>query len=147
MRKLTVMTAMILALAMCAFAQTTTPTSPKTTTKTTKTPKAMKTMKTKPTDDAGIQQCIEGRLAKSKMAGEGFQASVNGGAATFTGATKVAGHKGGVSGISKSCGAKSIVNNITVEGKAAKSMKKSDATGDKMSDSKMNKSKMTTKKP
>lgn len=139
MKKLTLMTAMILAMAMCAFAQTTTTNpSPKTTKMTTKTSptKQTKKMKTKPTDDAGIQQCIEGKLAKSKMRSENFAAAVSGGAATFTGSTKVAGHKGGVTGIGKSCGAKSIVNNITVEGKTMKT--KSPKTDRKMkSDSKM----------
>lgn len=153
MNKLLSLIGILMLAVVAASAQTTPTTTTKQTTRMTKTKTSAKQTrepkmsKTKPTDDAGIQQCIEGRLAKSKMASEGFQTSVNGGTATFTGTTKVAGHKGGVSGISKSCGAKTVVNNITVEGKAGKSMKKSGATDDKMSDSKMNKSKMTTKKP
>ncbi len=125
MRKLLLSTGFLLLTAGLAAAQgtapkTTTPTAtPPTTAKMPKTAKPPKTPKVVPTDDAGIQTCIEGKLAKSKMAGEGFAATVNGGAATFTGATKVPGHKGGVSGIGKSCGAKSIVNNITIEGKPA----------------------------
>lgn len=95
------------------------PTTPMMKTKAPKTPKMPKAAKTKPTDDAGIKTCIDGKLAKSKMAGENFQDSVSGGTATFTGMTKVPGHKGGVSGIGKSCGAKTIVNNITVEGKTS----------------------------
>ena len=128
MRKLLLSTGFLLLTTGLAAAQGTapkinTPTTPTTTTakmpKTAKPPKTPKTPKVVPTDDAGIKTCIEGELAKSKMAGEGFAATVNGGAATFTGATKVPGHKGGVSGIGKSCGAKSIVNNITIEGKPA----------------------------
>ncbi|MGI9035309.1 MAG: BON domain-containing protein [Pyrinomonadaceae bacterium] len=122
MRKLFLLTGTLLLAVSAAAAQTTTTqtTSPMTkqqTTKAPKTPKATKTKMTKPTDDAGIQTCINEKLGKSKMASEGFAATVSGGTATFTGSTKVAGHKGGVSGIAKSCGAKSVVNNITIEGK------------------------------
>lgn len=148
-KKLVGLIGILMLAAVAASAQmptTTTKTSTKHTTPMTKTTtkqtEKTKTSKMKPTDDAGIQQCIEGKLAKSKMAGEGFAATVSGGAATFTGTTKVAGHKGGVSGIGKSCGAKSIVNNIKVEGKADKAMKKSGTT-----DGKMNNSKTMTKKP
>lgn len=109
--------------AQATIPQTTAPPKPQTAgkqTKPAKPAKPAKVTKTVPTDDAGIQQCIQERLSKTKMAGEGFQVAVSGGAATFTGSTKVAGHKGGVSGLAKSCGAKSVVNNITIEGKPAK---------------------------
>ncbi|MGI8469783.1 MAG: BON domain-containing protein [Pyrinomonadaceae bacterium] len=116
MKKIIVLTAMVLMTAMCVFAQgNMSNSSMKTTqTKTTKSPKASKMM---PKDDAGITACINEKLGKSKMANEGFQVAVSDGAATFTGSTKVAGHKGGVSSMAKSCGAKSVVNNITIEGK------------------------------
>ncbi len=142
MKKLLSLFGILMLAAVAASAQTTPATTTKQTTTMTKTKtsakqaKEPKMSKTKPTDDAGIQQCIEGKLAKSKMAGEGFAATVSGGAATFTGSTKVPGHKGGVSGIGKSCGAKSIVNNITIEGKTM--TPKPPKTGTKMkSDSKM----------
>lgn len=119
MKKVIILTTIFLMAAIGAAAQSTAPNSPSKsmqtkTAKTTKTPKAAKTM---PTGDAGIQTCISEKLGKSKMGSENFQVSVSGATATFTGATKVPGHKGGVSGIGKSCGAKSIVNNITIEGK------------------------------
>ena len=114
MKKLLLLTGFLLLAVNFTAAQQTT--SPTTTAKTAKV-KTAKTQKMMPTDDAGITTCINEKLAKSKMSGEGFQVSVSGAAATFTGSTKVPGRKGGVSGMAKSCGAKSIVNNITVEGK------------------------------
>lgn len=126
MKKIIGLLAILMLATFAASAQTTaapqTTATPKTQSagKQTKQAKPAKTAKTVPTDDAGIQQCIQERLSKTKMAGEGFQAAVSGGTATFTGSTKVAGHKGGVSGLAKTCGAKSVVNNITIEGKPAK---------------------------
>lgn len=114
MKKLMILTTLILAAAASAFAQGTTA-SPTPKTSKTITKKTVSAPKTAPVDDAGITTCINQKLAKSKMTGDGFQVSVNGGVATFSGSTKVPGHKGGVSGIGKSCGAKSIVNNITIE--------------------------------
>ncbi len=70
--------------------------------------------------DSEIQSCIQTRLANApKMKEQGFSASVSGGVATFTGTTRNAGTKGGVSGMAKACGASKTVNNITFE-KAAK---------------------------
>lgn len=79
-----------------------------------KAPKAAKAVKT----DAEIQACITEKLAAApKLKDQGFSASVAGGVATFTGMANNGGSKGGVSGIAKSCGAKSVVNNITVKAK------------------------------
>jgi osmotically-inducible protein OsmY len=110
MKKLFVVLSALALMTFGAFAQNTNTATKPAKTKTTKA--------AKPTDDAGIQQCISDKLAKSKMASDGFQVSVSGGVATFTGTTKVRGHKGGVHGIAKSCGAKSVTNNITVESTA-----------------------------
>lgn len=90
---------------------------------------AAKPAKTKPApaaakSDADIQTDIQQRLAASpKLKSESINVSVSGGVATFTGTVKNAGSKGGVSGLAKAAGAKSVVNNITVE-KPAKPAKK-----------------------
>ena len=120
MNKLFLLLGTILLVAATSMAQATAPkTVPKPSTKTEKQHKQPKVV---PTDDAGIQQCIEGRLAKTKMANEGFQVAVSSATATFSGTTKNAGYKGGVSGLSKVCGAKKVVNNIALE-KSAKTPK------------------------
>ncbi len=68
--------------------------------------------------DAEIQACIAGKLAAApKLKDQGLSASVANGVATFTGMASNGGSKGGVSSIAKSCGAKSVVNNITVKAK------------------------------
>lgn len=69
--------------------------------------------------DAEIQSCVEQKLAAApKLKDQGFSVSVSGGVATFTGAAKNASSKGGVNGIAKACGAKQVVNNITVQAPA-----------------------------
>lgn len=71
--------------------------------------------------DPEIQSCIQTRMASSaKIKSEGFNVSVSGGVATFTGATSNSGTKGGVSGMAKACGASKVVNNITYQKPAAK---------------------------
>ncbi len=85
--------------------------------KTEKAPKAAKPAKAVKTD-AEIQACIAEKLAAApKLKDQGLSASVANGVATFTGMASNGGSKGGVSGIAKSCGAKSVVNNITVKAK------------------------------
>jgi len=82
-----------------------------------------------PKSDADIQKCIEDKLAGSAaLKGDGFKVAVSNGVATFTGTTKVKGHKGGVARLAKSCGAKSVTNNITVEA-AAKTNASTSTTG------------------
>ncbi|MFN0084693.1 MAG: BON domain-containing protein [Blastocatellia bacterium] len=66
--------------------------------------------------DAEIQADIQKRLAESpKLKSENISATVSGGVATFTGTVKNSGSKGGVTGLAKAAGAKSVVNNIKVE--------------------------------
>ena len=66
--------------------------------------------------DADIQADIQKRLAAApKLKSENISAAVSGGVATFTGSVKNAGSKGGVNSLAKAAGAKSVVNNITVE--------------------------------
>ena len=78
-----------------------------------------------PKTDAEIQTCIDQKLAAApKLKDQHFTVVVSGGAATFTGVAKDGSSKGGVDGIAKSCGAKTVVNNITVEKPAAKPPKK-----------------------
>jgi osmotically-inducible protein OsmY len=74
-----------------------------------------------PKSDADIQSCIESKMANApSLKGQGFGVSLSSGIATFTGTAKNSSAKGGVNGIAKSCGAKQVVNNISVE-KAASS--------------------------
>jgi osmotically-inducible protein OsmY len=78
-----------------------------------------------PKSDPDIQSCISSKLAAApKLKDQGFSVSVSGGTATFTGTAKNAGSKGGVGNIAKSCGAKSVVNNITLESAPATGAKK-----------------------
>jgi osmotically-inducible protein OsmY len=89
--------------------------------------KQSKPTKAAPKSDSEIQSCVESKLAADpKMKDQGFTVAVSGGVATFSGSTKNSGSKGGVNSIAKSCGAKQVVNNITVE-KAAKSSQSSSA--------------------
>ena len=68
-----------------------------------------------PVDDAGIQKCIEDKLAASaSLKTEGISVSVANGVATLTGHVKNAGSKGAATNLAKSCGPKSVANNITV---------------------------------
>jgi osmotically-inducible protein OsmY len=77
-----------------------------------------------PQTDAEIQKCIEDKLAASTdLKGDGFTVAVSNGVATFTGTTKVKGHKGSVEKIAKKCGAKSTTNNIMVETAAKENTK------------------------
>lgn len=101
----------LIALALTSMAQTPAPAKP------TPSPKAKpavaKTSAPKP--DADIQKCIEGKLAGSKLKDDGLTVAVSGGTATFTGTTKIAGHKGNATQFAKACGATKVTNNITVE--------------------------------
>jgi osmotically-inducible protein OsmY len=77
-----------------------------------------------PKSDSEIQSCISAKLTTApKIKDQGFSVSVSGGTATFTGTTKNAGSKGGVGSIAKSCGAKQVVNHISVENTSAASPK------------------------
>ncbi|HZF37946.1 MAG TPA: BON domain-containing protein [Blastocatellia bacterium] len=65
-----------------------------------------------PKTDADIQKCIADKLAASKTV-TGGAAAVSNGEATLTGEAKNGGAKGGAAKQAKSCGAKTVVNNIT----------------------------------
>ena len=66
--------------------------------------------------DSEIESCITGKLAAaSKLKDQGFSATVSGGVATLTGSANNSGSKGEANKIAKSCGAKKVVNNITVQ--------------------------------
>ncbi len=111
----------IATVALCVaggYAQTNTNSNQSTTTTTTKTAKTAKPAKTMPTSDADIQQCITSKLAKApKLSKDNLQSTVGGGVATLTGSVPDAGSKGGAGSLAKSCGAKSVVNTITVTAK------------------------------
>ncbi len=66
-------------------------------------------------DDAAIQKCISDKFAASEsLKSQGLSATVNGGVATLTGKAKNIGSKGAATNIAKSCGAKSVTNQITI---------------------------------
>ncbi len=79
-----------------------------------------------PTSDADIQKCISDKFAKSKNIENGA-AKVAGGEATLTGSAKNGGAKGGANSSARACGARKIVNNITV----IETVKTDDNAGDK----------------
>ncbi|MEP7272084.1 MAG: BON domain-containing protein [Acidobacteriota bacterium] len=106
--------ALCAALALCVVAKAPTKTISKTAQK---TPVAHLT-KAKPVvkTDAEIQSCIEQKLAAApRLKDQHLTVAVVNGVSTFTGVAKNAGSKGSVSGLAKSCGARSVVNHITVE--------------------------------
>ena len=96
-------------LSLAAFGQTPAPAPAKQSTKSSKTMKPAKS-------DAEIQADIQKRLSEApKPKSENISVSVANGVATFTGTVKSSGAKGGVSSLAKAAGAKSVVNNITIE--------------------------------
>jgi osmotically-inducible protein OsmY len=69
-----------------------------------------------PADDSAIQKCIEDKLAASAtLKADGIGVSVANGVATLTGHVKNMGSKGAATNVAKSCGPKSIANDITVD--------------------------------
>lgn len=68
--------------------------------------------------DAAIEAEIHTRLARSKIAADGFQVKVRNGTAVWTGKTGVVQHKGAASRIAKSAGATSVDNRIEVSAAA-----------------------------
>jgi len=66
--------------------------------------------------DPEIQKCITDKFAASTtLKTFGLSAAVNKSEATLTGKVKTAGSKGAATNVSKSCGAKKTINNITVD--------------------------------
>jgi hypothetical protein len=81
-------------------------------------PKPAAMSKAAPTakSDAEILADIQKRLAAApKLKLENISASVTNGVATFSGIVKNSGSKGGVVSLAKAAGAKSVVNNLTIE--------------------------------
>ena len=67
-------------------------------------------------DDAAIQKCIEDKLAASAtLKSDGISVSVTNGVAKLTGHVKNMGSKGAATNLAKSCGPKSLANDITVD--------------------------------
>lgn len=65
--------------------------------------------------DAQLEKEIRARLARSKMAADGFQVRVQGGVATWEGKTSVVQRKGAATRMAKSAGARAVVNHIHVD--------------------------------
>ncbi len=64
--------------------------------------------------DAEIEAKIRARLARSKIAADGFQVKVKDGVAIFTGRTEVLQHKGAATRMARSAGAVRVVNQIVI---------------------------------
>jgi len=64
--------------------------------------------------DREIEQKIQTKLAKSKLAADHFKVSVSRGVATIEGATDVPQHKGVMTRMAKAAGATAVSNNIRV---------------------------------
>jgi hypothetical protein len=65
-------------------------------------------------EDRVIEAAIKARLEKSKIGKDGFKVRVQGGVATWEGATEVLQHKGAATRMAKSAGARAVINNIKV---------------------------------
>src|SRR5262245_8992262 len=76
-----------------------------------------------PKTDADIQKCIADKFAASKTVTGGAAAVANG-EATLTGEAKNGGAKGGAARQAKSCGANTVVNNMSTPRPPAKAEKK-----------------------
>jgi osmotically-inducible protein OsmY len=79
-----------------------------------------------PKSDAEIQTCINDKFKTSTSIKNG-NASVSSGVASLAGEASSGGAKGGATRSARACGAKSVVNNITVPPKP-KAAKPADAT-------------------
>src|SRR3984957_14125403 len=85
--------------------------SGQTSTATKKTPPAQGTNSQQ---DKQIEAAIRAKLEKSKIGKDGFKVHVQGGVATWEGATTVLQHKGAATRMAKTAGAKAVVNHIKV---------------------------------
>ena len=75
-----------------------------------------------PTSDPEIQRCVADRLARaSSLEGQTINVAVTGGDVTLTGSVKKGLQKGTASRVArvKACGAKQVINNLTVESLAS----------------------------
>lgn len=132
MKKISAIICLVLLLTVFGFAQSPQPTRPQEgeslskqtpsgevmekTEKTEKVEKKEKREKKMPEamSDSDIQKCITGKFASSeKLKAQGFNTAVETGVVTLTGKAVNAGSKGAATRIAKSCGAKSVTNNIS----------------------------------
>ncbi len=79
--------------------------------------------------DAQIDQALKAKLAKSKMARNGFTFKVSNGAATIEGKASVIQHKGAMTRMAKTAGATRVVNNIQISEEAKAKAKAKLASG------------------
>lgn len=68
--------------------------------------------------DAAIEQAIKAKLAKSKMAANGFTVKVSNGTALIEGKASVIQHKGAMTRMAKAAGATRVLNNIQISEEA-----------------------------
>lgn len=66
--------------------------------------------------DEKIEAAIRAKLKKALIGQDGFNLRVQGGVAYWDGSTSVLQHKDAATRLAKSCGARTVVNNITVSG-------------------------------
>ena len=69
---------------------------------------------TKMLSDAQIEQDLRARISRSKLATRKFQFRVQGGVATIDGRTDIIQHKGIMTRMAKSAGARAVVNRIEI---------------------------------
>src|SRR5258708_21110846 len=67
--------------------------------------------------DAEINTALKAKLARSKIAADGFKFSVQGGIVYIDGQTGIPQHKGAATRIANTAGAKAVVNRIVVSTK------------------------------
>jgi BON domain len=70
--------------------------------------------------DRALESAIKAKLAKSKIAADGFTVRVQGGVAYWDGVTSVIQHKGTATRMAKTAGARQVVNNIKITDAARK---------------------------
>ncbi|MCA2962686.1 MAG: BON domain-containing protein [Acidobacteriaceae bacterium] len=68
--------------------------------------------------DAAIEQALKAKLAKSKMAANGFTVKVSNGTAIIEGKAGVIQHKGAMTRMAKAAGATRVLNNIQISEEA-----------------------------
>ena len=68
--------------------------------------------------DPQINQALKAKLAKSKMARNGFTFNVSNGTATIEGKANIIQHKGAMTRMAKTAGASRVVNNIQISEEA-----------------------------
>ncbi len=116
MKKMTALLGSLILMAMLAPGVATAQNANSANARSAKTRKAKTPRTAPPTSDADIQKCIQDKLAASaKLKDQGFSVSVSNGEATFTGTARNGGSKGAATRMAKSCGAKKVTNNITVQ--------------------------------